>query len=642
MTQNNNRLYCAICLFVAFFFTEVLTAMAQNNEKDTIPEFDCQAIFDKLNENNKTYIAINDSLYGSMLAKDEWVNTYLRRARKTYELGQENQLLIDSLKSIIKKKAPFTIDLSLHDDFIKEEIVQITYDRLKASPEKSLSYVEAFMETARNLAELKMITSMSGDQDAFVQSYQICKDIITNYVPGRDVPISSGTVEQYLQCYNLVLGHKEFIVKGGASIEEYNQLRDQLVGYFNEGVFEGYLIDKTHRLALTIISQFEMSMLRNVYIPDTTHRYDNIRDILMKKNVEYYDSNPNMEQKLDISNKRRLVVMRHKLGRISDIEAIKASEALCKEISKNISSETVLSAKFNNILECVYFVDISDLSFEDKRLYIKKYCDEILSDLANFHYDNKMPNITRTLSNVAVYGRIHKYLNTPESKNFLETLLFYSQPFTLAHSETVTLLAQTILGAVIKKQPSLLTGMLGYETARQVKKDPKRLKKFFTDAARYHDLGKTRMPDIIRNEYRQLTDHEFSIIRKHPEFGLDYLKIDSSLMEFHDIVIGHHKWYNNKGGYPASFDKANSQYSILIDILTLADCLEAATSRLGRNYRKNKHYEDVLKEFQAEAGTRYNPDLVKILESDPKLGKKLNYICEKGWEDIYYRVFQIK
>ena len=110
-------------------------------------------------------------------------------------------------------------------------------------------------------------------------------------------------------------------------------------------------------------------------------------------------------------------------------------------------------------------------------------------------------------------------------------------------------------------------------------------------------------------------------------------------MELHDIVLGHHKWYDGKGGYPEYFDNTQSPYHVLIDILSLADCLEAATSQLGRNYRRNKHYDDVVAEFEAQAGTRYNPELVHILKTQPTLSDELRRICESGWEDVYYRVF---
>lgn len=102
---------------------------------------------------------------------------------------------------------------------------------------------------------------------------------------------------------------------------------------------------------------------------------------------------------------------------------------------------------------------------------------------------------------------------------------------------------------------------------------------------------------------------------------------------------GHHKWYNGKGGYPADFDNTKSPVRFLIDIVTLSDCLQAATERVGRNYRIGKTFEVVMPELRAGAGTKYNPDLVALIDAYPKLAKKLHHLVENGWIEIYYRIY---
>ena len=52
--------------------------------------------------------------------------------------------------------------------------------------------------------------------------------------------------------------------------------------------------------------------------------------------------------------------------------------------------------------------------------------------------------------------------------------------------------------------------------------------------------------------------------------GLKYLKISQKLKYYHDTTLGHHKWYNGKGGYPNDFDNTKSPYRFMIDIITRA------------------------------------------------------------------------
>lgn len=643
------KFFFALALVMSFI-ASAKAVSPQTYDEEHLSASDYVSLFHQIDENIYTYNQINDSLFVKS-TKEEWVETYLNRARQTYQLGQETQQLVDRLFNGMKRDVQNgRFDSVLHDpnvnlmpnikdDFLHEEIVQFYYDQLYKSKDKSTLCMESFMYVAYILASVKQVTSVAGDPDAFNQCFHLLVDLMEHYVPGRDVPMTSKTVPVFMNAYNYVITHKEFIKEGLATVEDYNSWNENFVRYLNDTTLTNLVSESRIKVYKSTLAQYDMSMLRNVFLSDTTHLYDQIRDTLLTRQVDYYDQRPALEAKFNISSQRRMIVMRQALGRISVIDALNLSEKICEELSKDLSSELKLSTKLSAMLDCFYFVDISDLSYAEKRAYIKKYCDQIFADLSHIPYSNKMPNMVRTMSYVATYQRIHKYLSTAERKEFLETLLFYSQPFTRAHSETVARLALMIFDGVIEQRPDLLTGMLGYNTVSDVTNDPQRLKDFFTNAARYHDLGKTRMPDIIRNEYRKLTDHEFSIIRRHPEIAIDFLRVDSSLMAFSDIVIGHHKWYNNKGGYPASFNKSESPYSVLIDILTLADCLEAATSRLGRNYRKNKRYDDVLKEFQTDAGTRYNPELVKILETHPTLGNQLRQFCEKGWEDVYYRIF---
>lgn len=67
-----------------------------------------------------------------------------------------------------------------------------------------------------------------------------------------------------------------------------------------------------------------------------------------------------------------------------------------------------------------------------------------------------------------------------------------------------------------------------------------------------------------------------------------------------------------------------SPWRSFIDLVVICDCLDAATDNLSRNYRKNKTLNDVLPEFVKEAGTRYNPVMVKAIVGDKDLCKKLD------------------
>ncbi len=46
-----------------------------------------------------------------------------------------------------------------------------------------------------------------------------------------------------------------------------------------------------------------------------------------------------------------------------------------------------------------------------------------------------------------------------------------------------------------------------------------------------------------------------------------------------------------------------------------------------------------MAEFRKDAGVRYNPDLVTLIDKHPDLGKKLADLIEDGWIEIYYNIY---
>ena len=182
--------------------------------------------------------------------------------------------------------------------------------------------------------------------------------------------------------------------------------------------------------------------------------------------------------------------------------------------------------------------------------------------------------------------------------------------------------------------------MLGCDTESDVKRHRKKFMEYIHGAALYHDIGKNSIISVVNNDYRPLTADERNIITLHPKLGLKFLKLSPELEKFHDTTLGHHKWYNGKGGYPASFDNTQSPVRLMIDIVTLSDCLQAATERIGRNYKGEKTFDSVMKEFRAGAGTRYNPDLVAFIDAHPDVADKLSHLIEDGWVEIYYNIYK--
>lgn len=294
------------------------------------------------------------------------------------------------------------------------------------------------------------------------------------------------------------------------------------------------------------------------------------------------------------------------------------------------------------LYDLIYMVDTSTLPFDQKHELMCKYleCAKKVITIIIMNNSQMSYSAVRPLEKFTTYNRVMKYLTTGERIRNLYQLSVTTSVTTFAHSRLVGELARVILKGVITHHPELLIGTLDIKSEKDAIARAAELDNFIVHAANYHDLGKNSMIGLINNDFARLTEHGFRIIRQHPELGLKYLEIDSTLARYHDITLGHHRWHDGTRGYPRSFDNTKSPIYFLIDIVTLSDCLEAATDRLGRNYSKAKVYDNLIKEFEKGAGTRYNADLVDLIKEHQDVYSKMKYIVEKAWISNYYDIYK--
>jgi putative nucleotidyltransferase with HDIG domain len=96
-----------------------------------------------------------------------------------------------------------------------------------------------------------------------------------------------------------------------------------------------------------------------------------------------------------------------------------------------------------------------------------------------------------------------------------------------------------------------------------------------------HDIGKMQVPEAILNKPGKYTDAEFSVMKRHPEYGMAIVKDKKDISEFSkSIIVLHHERYNGKG-YPHGLK--GSEIDEIGLIAAVADVYDALTS--NRVYR---------------------------------------------------------
>ena len=120
-----------------------------------------------------------------------------------------------------------------------------------------------------------------------------------------------------------------------------------------------------------------------------------------------------------------------------------------------------------------------------------------------------------------------------------------------------------------------------------------------------HDIGKMGVPDSILLKPGPLTEKEWIIMRKHPQFAFEMLAPIQYLNPALDIPYCHHEWWDGLG-YPRGLQGVT--IPLAARIFTIIDVFDALTS--DRPYRAAWTQEKTIEYIIQQAGSHFDPDIV--------------------------------
>lgn len=238
--------------------------------------------------------------------------------------------------------------------------------------------------------------------------------------------------------------------------------------------------------------------------------------------------------------------------------------------------------------------------------------------------------VSRTLNCIA--GE----LSQRDSFQLLDYVLACHPP-TYVHSKMIALLTRHLCRQMIRVNPQFLDGVFGLETIREEDGSLEEMLDTAYHSGLYHDLGKCMLLSYVGIYSRRLLDEEFACIKLHPVFGCRLLK-SLQMDDMASIAYYHHRTYDGGSGYPRCLEECPARIRPIVDIVTVADCLDAGTDNVGRSYAASKTYSQLVEELQAGRDSRYAPQVAALFD-DPEFYSQTEKFLTQSRRQVYLDIY---
>jgi putative nucleotidyltransferase with HDIG domain len=136
-----------------------------------------------------------------------------------------------------------------------------------------------------------------------------------------------------------------------------------------------------------------------------------------------------------------------------------------------------------------------------------------------------------------------------------------------------------------------------------------------------HDIGKLRIPDSILLKPQELTPEEWAIMRRHAEYGYEFLEKIDFLRDAAEIVYAHHEQFDGSG-YPRGLKE--EAIPLGARLFAIVDAVDAMVCY--RPYHEAVSFVEAASQIRSSAACHFDPALIdpaldylaRHLQSDPR------------------------
>lgn len=363
-----------------------------------------------------------------------------------------------------------------------------------------------------------------------------------------------------------------------------------------------------------------------------------------KKYDEIISENPDIYE-VDEGIFCNYCMCRFKKGEISRLSFVQTVFDYCKHCIENDvpKDEDIIDPKYFNVCTTrlpylLQYVCNDEISEEYANEVISYSVKAFLDVLKHFPVFGTRVRVSTEIEDAALLLVPYLPKNISPFYFLLKTIINRDES-SMLHAAMVNVLSQTILEKVFEKNPRLLVGILDTESVAEVFEKKHMILDYVRLASMIFDIGKISYSSVLSISNRKLTQKERMTLENHPTDGYSLVKNLSDLQPFLDIIIGHHKDYDGKGGYPKDYDNTKSKNRFVVDLIRICDWLDNVTNFTKQSTEGYVKFESILEDMEKGSGTLYNPDIVELIIESNELKHKLGDICILNRDNLYYETY---
>lgn len=222
---------------------------------------------------------------------------------------------------------------------------------------------------------------------------------------------------------------------------------------------------------------------------------------------------------------------------------------------------------------------------------------------------------------------------------FLLALLVRFAPDIYVQSYIVGKAAMVFSGMILEEEPGFFDDIEEIRAQKTLEDKKRAAETYAMQAGLLHDAGKINFMSFYTRTGRQWFEEEYEMAGLHTVVGSVSLAERESTERYAAAALGHHRWYDGSRGYPDSYQRLESPYRQMVDVIGLTDWIENVTDAQCMLTGVKLTFEEAVKEAIDMEGRRFSPLLTARLR-DEKIVKKLREAFEEGRREAREKLYR--